>query len=109
MVEREQGGEEVGVGHVGLPAVGGKDGGVEFAVCVLKPSGFLLYSAVSVRVLSERSPSQLFRASSSFFAASAMAFSCAGVAFGNGKVSKLVVGVYCGRVSRRPQVASAQT
>ena len=42
LIQRQQGGEEVGFGHVGLPAVGGEDGGVQLAVRVHKPSGFLV-------------------------------------------------------------------
>ena len=42
LVQRQQGGEKIGVGQVGLPAVGGKDGGVDFAVGVHQPSGFLV-------------------------------------------------------------------
>ena len=42
LVQRQQGCEKIGVGQVGLPAVGGEDGGVEVAVGILKPSGFLV-------------------------------------------------------------------
>ena len=42
LVQHQQGSEEVIVGQVGLPAVGGEDGGVECAVGILKPIGFIV-------------------------------------------------------------------
>jgi hypothetical protein len=38
-VEGEESGEEIVVGHVGVPAVGGEDGGVEFFVGQVEPGG----------------------------------------------------------------------
>ena len=41
-VEGEEGGEEVVVGHGGVPVVGGEDGGVEFLVGQVEPGGALV-------------------------------------------------------------------
>ena len=97
-VEGEEAFEDLGVGEVEGPAVGGEDGGVECQVNVLEPGRALVVEVRRVRFSSAAgsSPeglSQPSRSSTSRRAASAIASRCSSVGRGNGKVSKVVVGV----------------